>query len=105
MRLPKLIKYRNATIKLIKTPIDEARRGDFLGLYDPNENSIRISEEIKNKAEIAETLVHEILHLIIDKSKRPVVSEEKTVDNLAKELIILLYRNKHILNFIQRCLK
>ena len=105
MRIPKKIRYRNNIINISKVPVSVANKGDFLAIYDPNDNSIKISESIKNRVEIGETLLHEILHLIVDKAKIDVRGEERIVDSLAKELTILLFRNKHILTFIERCLK
>lgn len=105
MRIPKEFKYRNSTITISKVPIKEARKGQFYAIYDPNDNSIKISEEVKNKVELAETLLHEILHVIVNKAKLEVASEERTVDSFARELTILLFRNRHILTFIERCLK
>ena len=105
MKIPKEIKIRNSVITISTVDSKEAQRDDYLGIYDTNENTIKISKGIKDKKLLCDVVVHEIIHAILDKGNKKIRSEEPTVDFIATQFVNVLSKNKELIGFIKRCLK
>lgn len=105
MKIPKEIKIRNSTILVSTVNRKEAERDNYLGIYDTNENTIKISKGITDKKLLCDVLIHEIIHAILDKGNKKIRSEEPTVDFIATQFVKVLDRNKELIGFIKRCLK
>ena len=101
MKLPKQIKIRNSTILVSAVDPEEAKREDYIGIYDANKNTIKISKGIKDKKLLCDVLIHAIL----EKGRKKIRSEEPTVNFIATQFVHVLDKNKELIGFIKRCLK
>lgn len=105
MKIPKQIKIRNSTISISTVDSNEAKKGNYIGIYDTNDNTIKISKGITDKKLLCDVLIHEIIHAILDKGNKKIRSEEPTVDFIATQFVKVLDKNKELIGFIKRCLK
>ncbi len=105
MKLPKQIKIRNSTILVSTVDPEEAKREDYIGIYDGKKNTIKISRAIKKNKLLCDVLIHEVIHAILDKGNKKIRSEEPTVNFIATQFVHVLDKNKELIGFIKRCLK
>lgn len=105
MKIPEKIRIKNNIIKISTVSKAEADKGNFIGLYNTEDNTIKIKEGIKDKKLLLDVVLHEILHAILDISNKRIRSEEPTVNFLATGLARVFMRNKSLVDFIKRCQK
>lgn len=104
MRLPSLINYKNSKISLKYMDKPTSDKEKALGIYDPHIRTILIYKNL-NKKELLNTVLHELIHLIGDRSRYKIrnFSEEKVCNMVGDELGYIFCKNPKIINFIKRC--
>ena len=104
MRLPNQIIYKNSIIKFKYMDKKTSIKEKAYGIYDPKFRTILIYKNMK-KRDLLNTVLHELVHLIGDKSKYKIrnFSEEKVCNLIGDELGYLFCKNPQMINFIKRC--
>ena len=104
--IPKIIKYRNFKIKVVKLTKKQAKKENIWGYYDSNKSVIGIQENIK-KITLLDTLLHEIAHMIADKSQTRIknLGEEGVALFIGSEFSKIFLQNPKLLTLIKRCTK
>ena len=98
------IKYGRKTTKIEFVDKKEAQKGRFIGIFDPQMNEIKILDDLHG-IDLLDTILHEIIHLIVVNADRKIRSEEPTVDIIATGLAKIFRQNKHLVKFMNQCLK
>ena len=104
MILPNPISYKNNRVSIRYMDNYDSLKLKAYGLYHPNKKAILLYKNL-NKKELLNTFLHELMHLIGDKSKYKIrnFSEEKVCYMVGDELAKIFIRNPKVINFIKRC--
>jgi len=84
----------------------EASKKKIFGEFDSDNNTLTLDKSLDN-IQMANTLVHEVCHLIHDEYKidLPAKAEELVCNSIANGLCHVLYQNQDLLDFLYKSLK
>jgi hypothetical protein len=106
MNLPNEIVFGSRLVKLDFIDKETASKKKIFGEFDSDNNTLTLDKSLDN-IQLANTIVHELCHLIHDEYKIDLSAkaEELVCNSTANGLCHILYQNQDLLDFLYKSLK
>ena len=103
---PDKIIFGSRIVKLNFIDKEQASKKQIFGEFDSDSNILTLDKSLDN-IQMANTILHEISHLIHDEYKidLPAKAEELVCNSIANGMCHILYQNQDLLEFLYKSLK